>query len=225
MKPPLPVTPFALPDPFATVVWADRAALWRTVARGLSHELANASQMLTLDPPTGSALVEARDRVTRSARVLAAFGRSEGAIPPPCLVSDVVVAVDQLQGLQTGFPGVSFELALESSLPALAISSSDLEHVLLSLVTNAKQSGARRIALRVHAEAGGVAFRVVDDGAGVAPEWAPRLFEWGATTREAPHLGLGLGIARALMERWGGALAWQASERGACFVAHAPAFG
>ena len=224
MKSPFPNPALELPDAFATALLADRAALWRTVARGLSHELANASQMLTLDPPGGAAITEARDRVTRSAHVLAAFGRNEATTPPPCLASDVVVAVDQLQALQTGFPGISFELALERSLPALAVSSTDLEHVLLSLVTNAKQSGARRIALRVHAESGGVALRVVDDGAGVPPEWTVRLFEPGATTREGAHLGLGLVISRALMERWGGALAWQPSVRGACFVAHAPAF-
>lgn len=224
MSLPRPNPVFTLPDAFAIALLADRAMLWRTLARGLSHDLANASQMLTLDPPSGTALSEARERVTRSARVLAAWGRSDAPTPPPSLVSDVMVTVDQTQSLQTGFPGVRFELALEPALPALAISSRDLEHALLSLVTNAKEMGARRIAIRAHREAGAVAFRVADDGPGVPDAIQSRLFEPGATTQDPPHPGLGLTVARALIERWGGALAWQAGERSTCFVAHVPVF-
>ncbi len=223
MHPPLPAPVPPLADPFATALLADRAALWRTIARGVSHELANASQMLSLDPPTSTALGEARDRVTRSARLLATLGRSDQPTPPPSLVGDVVVALDLAQSMQTGFSGVSFEVALEPSLPALAMSSGDLEHVLLSLVTNAKQCGARRVAVRVHCESRGVAFRVMDDGPGVPATLAASIFDAGFSTRGAPHLGLGLTIARALVERWSGALASLTVDRGACFVAHVPA--
>lgn len=203
---------------------ADRAALWRTLARGLSHDLANASQMLSLDAPSEAALSEARERLERCAHLLAAMGRSDEAVPPPCLAGEVVAAVDQAQRVQTGHPGVRFEIRMEPSLPALAIAPRDLEHALLGLVTNAKQSGARHVLLQVHGEAGGVAFRVQDDGPGVTAEVAERLFQPGFTTRGAPHLGFGLAVARALVERWGGALAPQNSERGACFVVHVPAF-
>ncbi|MCC6649866.1 MAG: hypothetical protein IT348_01810, partial [Candidatus Eisenbacteria bacterium] len=47
----------------ATLIAADRWRLWSTLVRGLGHQLANASQMLTLEPVPHGALEEARERV------------------------------------------------------------------------------------------------------------------------------------------------------------------
>ena len=56
---------------------------------------------------------------------------------------------------------------------------------------------------------------VTDAAGGVAPEAAARLFEWGYTTGSGT--GLGLHLARRLVERNGGTLTYHALPGGSCF--------
>lgn len=69
---------------------------------------------------------------------------------------------------------------------------------------------------------------VSDTGPGVSPEDVPRLFQRfyrGKASRatDAPGVGLGLAIARALVERQGGRISVEASgEKGATFTIHLP---
>ena len=222
MRDPHAMADWLLPAPFETALLADRAALWRTVARGLSHDLANASQMLSIDPPPSSGLHEARERVTRSAQVLAAMGRHESG-RPPCVATEVAEGLLGLHALQTGFPGVQLEWTLEPGLPALNMASADLEHVLLSLATNAKQSGARHLRLQAHHAGAFVLFVLHDDGPGWPAGAGRERFRPGWSTRGATHLGLGLVVARGLMERAGGSLEVPPSDSGACLAVHVPA--
>jgi len=92
-----------------------------------------------------------------------------------------------------------------------------LEQVLLILLDNAVKhaEGAITVAARVNpvgvggSSSPGVAVEVRDGGPGIEPEVLPRLFERfyrGAKARAMPGLGLGLPIARALVEAQNGAL-------------------
>jgi signal transduction histidine kinase len=69
---------------------------------------------------------------------------------------------------------------------------------------------------------------ISDTGPGVSPEDVPRLFQRfyrGKASRatDAPGVGLGLAIARALIERQGGRISVAASgEKGATFTVHLP---
>ena len=64
------------------------------------------------------------------------------------------------------------------------------------------------------AEGQGV-IEVIDSGAGVPPELQNRLFELSVSGRQST--GLGLFLAKALIERNQGSLAYIPTERGACF--------
>jgi signal transduction histidine kinase len=92
-----------------------------------------------------------------------------------------------------------------------------LEQVLLALLDNALKHGEGTITVTARAEPGAgpdpsgrnVAIDVHDAGPGIESEALPRLFERfsrGERTRETSGLGLGLSIARALMEAQHGAL-------------------
>ncbi len=77
----------------------------------------------------------------------------------------------------------------------------EVKEVLVNLLENARNAGARTITVRVRPRA----FEVSDDGRGIPAELLPRVFEprFSATTSGA---GLGLAIARRVVESWGGTI-------------------
>ncbi|HJN76832.1 MAG TPA: sensor histidine kinase [Myxococcota bacterium] len=80
------------------------------------------------------------------------------------------------------------------------------DRVVLGLLLNAAQAGARSVAVR--AEAGTLV--VEDDGPGVPEELREQIFEPFFTTK-AWGTGLGLAMARRLVEADGGTLSLQSS--------------
>ena len=96
--------------------------------------------------------------------------------------------------------------------------------MLVNLLENGRLHGGRvRIDLR--AEGAEVAIRVQDDGPGIAPADRERVFDRfyrAAGRRSAPGAGLGLPIARATAERWGGGLDLLPSPSGAVFEVRLP---
>jgi signal transduction histidine kinase/ActR/RegA family two-component response regulator len=106
-----------------------------------------------------------------------------------------------------------------------------LEQVFLNLFSNAVKftpSGGH-IAVDVTAADRSVQISVTDTGAGIAPAFLPHVFERfrqadSATTRNAGGLGLGLFIARQLVEAQGGGIrvASEGTGRGATFTVTLP---
>jgi len=86
-----------------------------------------------------------------------------------------------------------------------------LEVVLASLLANAAEAipagRAGRIEIRVQREDGNVRITISDDGVGMGPEVLRRAFDPFFTTRPAGSgAGLGLPVARGLVEGYGGSL-------------------
>lgn len=64
-----------------------------------------------------------------------------------------------------------------------------------------------------------------DDGAGVAPDIADKLFEVFETTK-SKGMGLGLPLTRQIVERHSGRLDWSPREpQGVCFTIELPIYG
>jgi signal transduction histidine kinase len=106
--------------------------------------------------------------------------------------------------------GSRFEWAGAAAHHALG-SPTALLHAAINLIVNAVDAveavgGARRVALRVLE--GPLELRVSDEGVGIPPTSAARLFEPRFTTKpEGRGTGLGLHIARQVMRRFGGEVA------------------
>ena len=98
--------------------------------------------------------------------------------------------------------------------------------MLLNLLLNAIDATPRGAAVDVAARAlpGAVELVVSDAGSGVAPELRERVFEPFFTTRGGHHGGIGLAIARGLVEQAGGRIRVRAAAGGgAAFVVVLPA--
>ena len=94
-----------------------------------------------------------------------------------------------------------------------------LRAILENLVQNALESGATQVHVDVKRTGAKVLLRVEDDGPGIAPEDAPRVFDPFYTTRaERGGTGLGLAICRALAQNAGGSIALAGAENGAAFT-------
>ncbi len=94
---------------------------------------------------------------------------------------------------------------IETSLrrASAAVQAGKLEQALLNIIDNAVKNtpAGGRIKISSSLEGGLAVLTVTDTGPGVPPEALPRLFERGYSTSGS---GLGLGLARAMLESFGG---------------------
>jgi signal transduction histidine kinase len=111
---------------------------------------------------------------------------------------------------------VTLALSLDDGLPSLEVDQSRLRQVIGNLLDNAVRLTPAGGSVRVRASASGpdaVEIDVQDTGPGIAPEVLPRIFDRFYRSGERGGSGLGLPIARSLVEAHGGTIA-AASEAG-----------
>ncbi|MGH7531641.1 MAG: sensor histidine kinase, partial [Gemmatimonadales bacterium] len=126
---------------------------------------------------------------------------------------------------------ISIEGQLDHTLPPVEGDANRLEQVLVNLLSNALDAlrnvpPPRRLIVDSYVEDGRVCVAVTDNGPGVAPEIAQRLFRPFATTKGRRGTGLGLYISRQLVREAGGDLALvRAPGRGARFLVTLPPAG
>jgi two-component system sensor histidine kinase DctS len=128
-------------------------------------------------------------------------------------VQHVVDGIRALVELQARQSWVTLQIDIAPDLPPVLADRVLLEQVLLNLTRNAIESmqeiePARRllrIACEHAASAGQVAVSVIDNGHGIAPEVAERLFSPFFSTK-AEGMGMGLSVCRTAIEFHGGTL-------------------
>jgi signal transduction histidine kinase len=151
------------------------------------HELAE--QMLDIARPRGSGLAQCKPaQVAREVAKLASIGSSDAFTDPT----------------------VKVEVAGDDTAEA-AIAPDALKQVLVNLVQNARDAGARRdltnVRVTIGRESSAVTLDVVDDGPGIHADILPRIFDPFFTTKDAVHgVGLGLFVAEGLIRAAGGTI-------------------
>jgi two-component system C4-dicarboxylate transport sensor histidine kinase DctB len=165
-----------------------------------------------------SAIARLTERIGAVTAGLRDFARKgAGAIGPVPLAEVVdgalLILSDRLRGVDLERPAIPPDLMVRGGRVRL-------EQVLVNLIGNALEAvagtPAPRIALRCDAAGNRVGLEVADNGPGVAPDIAARLFTPFVTSR-ATGLGLGLVIAHDIVAEFGGTLALLPSTTGARF--------
>lgn len=132
---------------------------------------------------------------------------------------DLAIAAERALDDTPPPPGRAVELDIPHSLWAVA-DPERLEQVLVNLLTNAYSYGGSTIRLEACRAPDGVVVTIADDGDGVPNELAAKLFERftrGASADGVEGSGLGLSIARALVESFGGRMWFEPGRPGARF--------
>lgn len=140
---------------------------------------------------------------------------------------DVVEFVAKLVRPRLKSHRIELRLQLDAS-PPLNLARGEMEHVLMNLIDNAQhalrtaQLAHPEIVVRTWMDAERVHFSVCDNGPGVEPGMQDKAFDLLATSKEE-GLGLGLWLARFIVERQGGTIALESGHgQGACFAVQLP---
>jgi signal transduction histidine kinase len=214
-------------DDATALTRAARVLAWGEMARQVAHEIKNPLTPIrlgiqhlqrargkedrhafdaTLDETAKRILAEI-DRLDTIARAFSRFASPAAEALPlePVDVHAVALEVVDLYALGAGDGGggARFRLAGAVGAPVLA-RRDEVKEVVVNLLENARNAGARSVTVRVLD--GGRRLVVEDDGAGIAPEVLPRVFDPAFSTTSSGS-GLGLAIARRLVESWGGTIA------------------
>jgi signal transduction histidine kinase len=152
---------------------------------------------------------------------------------PVALPAVIGSAIDSVRPIAAA-KSISLHCSLDAEVESVTGDPERLQQVVCNLLTNAvkfsDQGGDVRVDLRRAGDR--IALTVSDSGAGIAPDFLPYVFHpfrqaESTTTRRHPGLGLGLAIARHLVELHGGSVsAASAGEgQGATFCVILPGKG
>lgn len=221
---------------------ASRVAAWREVARRVAHEVKNPlapirAAVETLrrlrareDPRFDEYFDEGTrtvlDEVHRISNIVTEFTRFARLPPPrPQELNIEEVARHVLQAHKaTASENMHLSYVAQRPAPFIRADRDQVIQVLTNLVQNAiyavKDLPNGAVTLTTDTDGHYVFFSVADNGVGVSPEFAARLFEPYATTKGASGTGLGLAIAQRIAYEHNGELSYvgpSANGRGAVF--------
>jgi two-component system nitrogen regulation sensor histidine kinase GlnL len=138
---------------------------------------------------------------------------------------------ESLELLATEAREVEIRRDYDPSIPPLAGDAAAMRQLLLNLLRNAQQAGARKIRVRTRIEHGSalleegrgteVRIDIEDDGEGVPEKLRPLLFLPMVTGRRS-GTGLGLALVQQIAADHGGLVTFTALEQGSRFTVHLP---
>jgi signal transduction histidine kinase len=223
---------------------AERRSYVGLLASGLAHEIRNPLNAMNMNlqmleeelqggpglaaADWGELLTSTKSEIKRLERLVNNFLAYARPAEPRFEPRDLNVVLQEVaKFLQADFrqSAVNLALELEPLLPTVEMDVTQLKQALMNLLVNARQvlrSGGT-VVLRSRAGAGGEAvIEVEDDGPGIALEDREKIFQVFYSNRGG-GTGLGLPIARQIVERHGGTLEVAAGrERGTVFRIRIP---
>jgi len=226
-----------------------RVAAWREVARRVAHEVKNplapiraavetlrrlrARQDPAFDEYFDEATRTVLDEVHRIANIVTEFTRFARLPPPRPAEVDLVDLVKQVISLQkANAPTTAIDISVRATPPLVMADRDQIVQVATNLLQNAldavKETPSPRVTVTIETNRSGrarVVITVADNGPGISPDIAARLFEPYATTK--PHgTGLGLAIAQRIAIEHDGELSYVGTPgRGAVFRLALPVTG
>jgi C4-dicarboxylate-specific signal transduction histidine kinase len=208
----------------ADLAYINRMTTTGMVLPSVAHEVNNSLQVIAgmveilglrgqLPPEVSDKVQKIAVQATKAAghlRELVAFARRDGVSPKVELKAAVERAVSlRRYYLTRGRVVVTIDAPAEESLVVRADSQQVIQ-VLVNLVINAEESVAkqdvRTIRIRSWKQGGSAHVEFTDSGAGFEPAVEPRMGEAFLTTKTNGAAGLGLAVAKRLVEADGGTM-------------------
>jgi len=151
--------------------------------------------------------------------------------PEPLEVAEFLKSIDAEFKSQAHFKDISFRLTLARGLPMVYADRLKLHYVFSKLLHNAMSYTAEggRVALRARLDGAMVRFEIEDSGVGIPPEEQANIFKKffrasNAALMQPNASGVGLFVAKTLVEAHGGTIAFSSVEgRGTVFTFTLPA--
>ena len=210
-------------DDTTALARAARVLAWGEMARQVAHEIKNPLTPIRLGiqhlervygsggsdfeetlRDTAERITTEIDRLDAIARAFSRFGAPGEQQAALESVDLHTVAREVVQLYALGDTAATARVILDGKSGALVQARKDeVKEVLVNLVENSRNAGAKEIVVRV--EDGGQLLAVQDDGRGIPAEALGRVFEPTFSTTSSGS-GLGLAIARRLVESWGGSI-------------------
>jgi two-component system NtrC family sensor kinase len=191
---------------------------------------------------SGQAAREKREEAMQCLDLIAAESRRCGELVKNLLIlsrtapmnvqsTDLRAVIDRCLLLvrhQLELGGIELQLKLAQDLPRVPCDPAQIEQVVLALIMNAidamPRGGNLWLETRLSNDETEIEIQVRDDGAGIAPDILPRIFEPFLTTKESGRgVGLGLAISRGIVERHNGRIEVESElGRGTTFTVTLP---
>jgi signal transduction histidine kinase/ActR/RegA family two-component response regulator len=190
--------------------------IWTQLLRGGEGERAPDDRALDMIERSARSLAQLIDDLLDVSRMVTGKLRVERR---PMDLGAVVAAAVESARLGAAARGVELDVHLAPNLPPVEGDPVRLQQVAANLISNAVKFTPRegRVDVSLSRVGAGARLVVADTGVGIEPEFLPHVFERftqadSTSTRRYKGLGLGLSIARHLVERHGGRI--EAFSRG-----------
>jgi signal transduction histidine kinase len=120
--------------------------------------------------------------------------------------------------------GVRLDSEPTDTLPELDVDRLRIGEVLSNLLSNALRHtpAGGTVTVAAHDTGDGVEFRISDTGTGIAPEQLPHVFDRFSRAPDSPGAGLGLTIAKTLVQAHGGTIRAESGPAGTTFAFSLP---
>ena len=218
------------------LIHSERLSAVGQLVSGVAHELYNPLQSilgfteLLIDaeqrPELRRDLEQVRSEAIRAGKIvrnLLAFVRRSSSERTIASVNDIVKTTISLRSYEFGSANIRLFESYGEGLPSVVVNPEEIQQVILNLILNAEQamrSAHRGGTLTVTTKCVDtmVTIEIQDDGPGVPPALAGRVFEPFFSTKEVGEgTGLGLSIAMGIAEAHAGTLTLVPTVQGACF--------
>lgn len=213
----------------------ERLAVIGQLAGGLAHQIrnplgaiSNASFVLRRllkdndNPDVQRSVAILLEEVQQASRIVTDLVDFARIRPPMQQVFSLSSLLDDVLSRLPPRPGLEVVREL-GELPDIAVDPTQVAEALGNLVSNSVEAmgGEGTLSFRARTTGDQVVLSVEDTGGGVPEQVLDRLFE-PLVTSKSQGLGLGLTLARSLIENQNGALTYRPGVKGACFDVQLP---